>query len=158
MNPNLFGRTELPDNLSSLFRTISMVVPDVAVIARVTLCQYGFTYAEELSSEICDVFNKCLQNFSELKHCDFSLRSIKVVLLQAGLLKLKATGIGELGVRFILDYDDLIVQQENKIKRKGQKLHQVEKTQIVRKLTKRGSILSFPSINVLSIEEIGLEK
>ena len=37
MNPNLLGRTELPENLSSLFRTITMVIPDSLMIAKVTL-------------------------------------------------------------------------------------------------------------------------
>lgn len=49
-------------------------------------------------------------------HYDLGLRAIKVVLLSAGLLKLKASGIEELGIRFTLDYEDLNVQQENKIR------------------------------------------
>lgn len=42
------GRTELPDNLKSMFRPISMVVPDSTLIAEIILFGEGFNNCKVL--------------------------------------------------------------------------------------------------------------
>eukprot|EP01156_Anaeramoeba_ignava_P005921 Anaeramoba_ignava/a347318_420.p1 GENE.a347318_420~~a347318_420.p1 ORF type:complete len:2859 (+),score=994.33 a347318_420:263-8839(+) len=87
MNPGYTGRVQLPENLKTLFRTISVVKPDRELIAQVMLFSQGFKTAEQLSGKVVPLFNLCADQLSQQTHYDFGLRALKSVLVSAGNIK-----------------------------------------------------------------------
>ncbi|VEL33040.1 unnamed protein product [Protopolystoma xenopodis] len=87
MNPGYAGRTELPDNLKSMFRPISMVVPDSTMIAEITLFAEGFSGNKTLAKKVFTLYSLSVQQLSKQDHYDFGLRALVSVLRYAGCKK-----------------------------------------------------------------------
>lgn len=90
MNPGYAGRSNLPDNLKTLFRSVAMVVPDRKLIAQVMLYSQGIVSAEKLAGRVVDLFIMSQKQMSKQSHYDFGLRALKTLLVSAGGLKRKA--------------------------------------------------------------------
>ncbi|KAI8449285.1 dynein heavy chain, N-terminal region 1-domain-containing protein [Phakopsora pachyrhizi] len=95
MNPGYAGRSNLPDNLKKLFRSMAMTRPDRELISQVMLFSQGFRTAETLASKVVPFFSLCGEQLSRQPHYDFGLRALKAVLTSAGHLKRARLQAGE---------------------------------------------------------------
>jgi len=87
MNPGYAGRTELPENIKALFRSVSMCVPDFQIICEIMLMAEGFKTASLLTKKFTTLYSRCQQLLSKQGHYDWGLRAVKSVLVVAGSLR-----------------------------------------------------------------------
>ncbi|XHG04755.1 hypothetical protein AWENTII_008001 [Aspergillus wentii] len=111
MNPGYAGRSNLPDNLKKLFRSVAMSKPDKELIAEVMLFSQGFKQAKPLSKQTVPFFDHCAAKLSKQAHYDFGLRALKSVLVSSGGLKRTriATSDSDLGPDEVVE-PQIIVQ------------------------------------------------
>jgi dynein heavy chain len=87
MNPGYLGRSELPEGLKTLFRPITVMVPDFKLIMENMFMGEGFTEAKALGLKFSTLYALNKDLLSASKKYDWGMRAIKSVLVVAGGFK-----------------------------------------------------------------------
>lgn len=86
-NPAYMFRSEMPDNLKTLFRPIAVTFADKQMICEIRFYAEGYSLSALISQKLVTCFDVMEQQLSKQPHYDFSLRTIISVLAHAGTLK-----------------------------------------------------------------------
>lgn len=89
MNPGYAGRSELPDNLKALFRSVAMMVPDYSLIAEIILFSNGYLMVtpregESINTEKIYILNQLqLSRYHRHYHHQIALINLVCVYVPA---------------------------------------------------------------------------
>lgn len=92
----------LPNNFKSMFRTVSMIVPDSKLIAETILFSEGFKDVKTLGNKIFVLYSLCKQILNKQNYCEYGLRSLIGLIKYAGNYKRANTDVPDNEVYFIL--------------------------------------------------------
>jgi dynein heavy chain len=81
MNPGYPGRAELPESLKALFRPVSMVLPDLALICEIMLMAEGFQMSKLLSRKFVILYKLCEDLLSKARHYNWKLQAMPCLQL-----------------------------------------------------------------------------
>lgn len=99
--PSYEANSNLPDNFKSMFRTVSMVVPDIKLIAETILYGEGFKNSKILANKIFSLFSHCKQLLKKQNNCEYGLRSLIELIKYAGKYKRENSEVPDDEVYFI---------------------------------------------------------
>lgn len=83
VNPEQSGYVDLPDNLKVLFRSVSIMAPDIDKVAEIELFAGGFLHAKDLAVKLAVSYKLLSEHLGEKRHYDFSTSSLKTVVATA---------------------------------------------------------------------------
>ena len=87
MNPSYSNRSKLPENLKTLFRSVTMITPEYSVIAEIYLYSYGFMDARVLARKIVNSLKVASEQLSNQAHYDYGMRAVNTIVKAAGWFK-----------------------------------------------------------------------
>lgn len=99
--PDCEDNSNLPDNFKSMFRTVSMIIPDSKIIAETILFVEGFKEAKNIANKLLNLFSLCKQLLNKQTHYEYELRGLIELIKYAGKCKRKNIEMPEEEVCFI---------------------------------------------------------
>eukprot|EP01135_Chromosphaera_perkinsii_P008555 Nk52_evm21s1400 gene=Nk52_evmTU21s1400 len=95
MNPGYQGRVELPENMKALFRSCSMVLPDIQLICEIMLLSAGFNDSKTMARKFTTLYSLSADLLSKQDQYDWGLRAMKTVLFTTGKRRISNSSLSQ---------------------------------------------------------------